>query len=56
MHSLVIIGGLLYASTIVIGSFVAVALLYNNTIAIARSSLLNISKLLSILTSAIKGF
>ena len=55
MHSPVTMSGLLYTSTIIIGSFVAAAPLCNNTIAAAGGSLPNISKLLLILISAVKG-
>jgi hypothetical protein len=49
-------GGLLYASAIVIGSFVAAAPLCNETIDVAGGSLPDIGKLSSISTSAVKGF
>jgi hypothetical protein len=56
MHSPVTMGGLLYASAIVIGSFVAAAPLCNNTTAAAGGSLPDIGKPSSISTSAVKGF
>jgi hypothetical protein len=55
MHFPILISGLLYAFAIIIRSFVAIAPLCNDIIAIARGGLLNISKLLSILTSIVKG-
>jgi hypothetical protein len=56
MHSPVTIGGLLYTSIIAAGSFVAIAPLCNKTINIVGGSLPNISKLLLILISIVKGF
>jgi hypothetical protein len=47
---------LLYASSVLIGSFVVAAPLCNNIIDVARGSLLYINKLLSISTSAVKDF
>jgi hypothetical protein len=48
-------GGLLYASAIVIGSFVAAVPLCNNTTAAAGGGLPDIGKPSSISTSAVKG-
>jgi len=56
MHSPVTMSGLLYASAIVVGSFVAAAPLCNSTTAAAGGSLPDISKPSSISTSAVKGF
>ncbi len=56
MHSPVTMGGLLYASAIVMGSFVTAAPLCNNTIAAAGGSLPDIGKPSSVSTSAVKGF
>jgi len=56
MHSLITINGLLYASSIIVRSLVAAALLCNNTIDIARGSLLNANMTPFILASVIKDF
>ncbi len=56
MYSPVTMGGLLYASAIIMGSFVAAAPLCNNTIAATGGSLPNIGKPLSISISVVKGF
>ena len=56
MHSPVAMGGLLYASAIVIGSFVAAAPLCNNITAAAGGGVPDTGKPSSISTSAVKGF
>jgi hypothetical protein len=56
MHSLVTMNGLLYASAIVIGSFVAAAPLCSNTIDVVGGSLPDIGKPLWVLISVVKGF
>lgn len=56
MHSPVTMNGLLYASAIVVGSFVAAAPLCSNTTDAAGGSLPDIGKPSSISTSAVKGF
>jgi hypothetical protein len=56
MHSPITISGLLYTSVITVRSFITAALLCNETIDVAGDSLPDISKLLLILISTVKGF
>jgi hypothetical protein len=56
MHSLITINGLLYASSIIIRSLVAIALLCNNIIDIAGGGLPNADMTLFILVSIVKDF
>jgi hypothetical protein len=55
MHSLIIINRLLYITSIIIRSLIAIALLYNNIIDIASNGLPNTNMLLTILASVAKG-
>ena len=55
MHSLITINRLLYTTSIVVRSLVAIALLCNNIIDMASSGLLNTDMLLTILASVAKG-
>jgi hypothetical protein len=56
MHSPVTINRLLYASSLVVGSLVAAALLCNNTTDVAGGSSPDFDMPSSILTSAVKDF
>jgi hypothetical protein len=56
IHSPITINGLLYTSSIIIGSLVAIALLCNNIIDIIGGGLPNANIILFILVSTVKDF